>query len=108
MLEQIVADLGVHENTVGSGWKFGHPSIDTKRPGSVLGTAFVAFLKARRKIANRLCKPGKFYCLRCWEPRSPDGGIVHYRPYTDRRGRLVVTCPSCQTELRRCTHMAEM
>jgi hypothetical protein len=51
---------------------------------------------------------GMIYCLRCREPRPPDGGFVDYQPRSAGAGDLVGICPVCEAMLYRRVNRAHL
>ncbi len=98
-VEEIAALYGVHRNTVRQWIKAGLSVVDQRRPVLVLGSALAEYLRNRRTVNKRPCQPGEIYCLRCREPRVPDGTYVRYHPITPTQGNLVGICPCCSTGL---------
>jgi excisionase family DNA binding protein len=98
-VEEIATLYGVHRNTVRQWIKAGLPVVDQRRPVLVLGAALADFLRKRRTVNKRPCRPGEIYCVRCREPRLPAGGDVRYHPITPTQGNLVGLCPSCSAGL---------
>lgn len=93
--------LGVHRNTVRNWQKGGLAPIDDCRPLLFQGAVIRDFLKRQNASRKVPCGPGKFFCLRCREPRSPAGEMVDFLPITERSGNLRAICESCGTLLHR-------
>lgn len=100
--------LGVHKNTVRHWLAEGLPAIDQRRPLLIAGDALVDFLKARRAMNKRPCRPGEIYCLRCRLPRVPLGNRVIYRPLSNSQGNLIGECPDCGIGLYRRTSLEKL
>lgn len=104
-----IADLfSVHRNTVRQWIKDGLPVLDEQRPLLVLGRELGDYLQARRDRNKRKCAPGQIYCVKCREPRAPDGGIAEYRPSGGGQGSLIGICPECETVIYRRTSDAKL
>lgn len=92
-----VADLyQVDKNTVRNWIKKGLPTVDSKRPALILGSALNEFHATRRNINKRPCALSEIYCMRCKEPKKPAGGMVEYQPKNDKSGNLIGICPDCE------------
>lgn len=98
-VEEIATLFSVHRNSVRQWIKAGLPVVDHRRPVLVLGAALAEFLRNRRTVNKRPCRPGEIYCMRCREPRVPAGAEVRYHPITTTQGNLVGLCPSCSAGL---------
>ena len=98
-VEEIAMLYGVHRNTVRQWIKGGLPALDQRRPILVLGAALADFLRDKRTVNKRPCRPGQIYCMRCREPRVPAGADVRYHPITPTQGNLVGQCPTCSAGL---------
>lgn len=107
-VEEIATLYGVHRNTVRQWIKAGLPVVDHRRPVLVLGAALADFLRKRRTVNKRPCRPGEIYCVRCREPRVPAGGDVHYHAITPTQGSLVGICPACAAGLYRSVSVANL
>lgn len=107
-VEEVARLLGVHRNTVREWLRRGLPTCDSRRPILILGRDLRAFLEARRRKNKRPCGPGQLYCVRCREPRCPDGDIAEYQPVTERLGSLVGICPTCHTMIYRRVSLAKL
>jgi hypothetical protein len=93
--------LGVHKNTVRNWQRSGLTPIDDGRPILFQGGAIRDFLKKQNVSRKVPCGPGRFYCLRCREPRSPAGAMVDFLPVTERSGNLRAICETCGTLMHR-------
>lgn len=107
-VEEIAKLYGVHRNTVRAWIGRGMPTIDQRRPVLVLGSHLADFLKARRMVNKRPCRPGEIYCLRCREPRAPADGVVRYHPLTPTQGNLVGRCGCCGAGINRRVSLAKL
>jgi len=107
-VEEIARLFGNHKNTVRAWIKAGLPTCDDKRPTLILGRELIVFLKARRAKNKRTCLPGEIYCVRCRAPKQPAGGMVDYRPVTDKVGCLIAICPDCTSIMNRCVSLAKL
>lgn len=94
-VEEVARLYGVHRNTVRQWIKDGLPTIDSVRPMLILGKDLGAYLRRRREANKRPCLPGQIYCMRCREPREPDGRRAIYQPHTPTQGNLIGLCPTC-------------
>lgn len=92
---EIVALLGVHENTVRRWLKNGLESIDGKSPTLVHGAELRRYLDFRARSRKQRCNPDEMYCLSCRSPRLPILGSVHVADLNDKTVRLVGACCTC-------------
>ncbi|HSQ96738.1 MAG TPA: helix-turn-helix domain-containing protein [Croceibacterium sp.] len=100
--------LDVHKNTV-TGWlKAGLPRIDGTRPVLIHGDDFQVWWSSKRKSAKRPCQPGKLYCFKCREPKSPAMGMVEYAAANAITGNLKALCERCGTMMHRRTRLADI
>lgn len=77
----------------------GLPAIDDRRPLLISGAALKAFLVDRRKRRRRTCRPGKFYCFSCRDPRAPWGGTADVSFHSAKVVRLAALCSFCETAM---------
>ena len=91
----------VHKNTVLNWQKVGLEPIDGSKPMLFHGSAVREFFKKKRAKWKQPCGPGKFYCFRCREPRTPALGLVEYAPLTLTSGNLKAFCKSLPTVMHR-------
>ena len=104
-----MADLfGIHRNTVRDWLRKGLGTIDRRRPLLVRGPDLISFLKVRRAMNKRPCRPGEIYCVRCRQPRRPAGDKVCYQPLTPTGGNLVGVCPDCGIRMFRRVNRAKL
>ena len=96
-VEEIATLFGVHRNTVRVWIKQGLPIIDQRRPLLVLGSSLATYLRSRRTLNKRTCRPGEIYCVRCRAPKAPAGDMADYQPLTLTLGNLIGICPDCET-----------
>jgi hypothetical protein len=98
---QLAACCGVHKNTVINWREAGLEPIDRSKPIIFHGSAVRDFLKKRNAERKQPSGPGRFYCLRCREPRAPAVGLVEYLPMTVKAGNLKAHCAACGTVMHR-------
>jgi len=96
-VKEIASLFDKHKNTVRLWIKEGLPVSDDKRPTLILGCELAAFLQARRIKNKKTCQPGEMYCVKCRTPQKPATGMVEYQPVTDKVGKLLATCPVCNS-----------
>lgn len=105
---QLAACCGVHKNTVLNWRKAGLQPIDNSKPIIFHGSIVREFLKRRNAERKRPCGPGRFYCFRCREPRSPAFGLVEYVPVTSTSGNLRAFCGTCEMVVHRKVRRADL
>jgi hypothetical protein len=98
---QLAGCCGVHKNTVLIWRKAGLEPIDSLKPIVFHGSVVREFLKKRNAQRKRPCGPGKLYCFRCREPRTPALGLVEYVALTATSGNLRAFCGTCETVMHR-------
>jgi hypothetical protein len=91
----------VHKNTVLHWRQSGLTPIDGSRPILFHGSTVREFLKKRNAGRKQPCGPGKLYCLRCREPRTPALGLVDYVPITAKSGNIRAFCSTCEAIMHR-------
>lgn len=100
-VNEIVDLLGVHPHTVRLWLKSGLTSIDARRPTLILGRELHRFITAKRKARRRSCPPGTIFCMKCREPRRPDGNVADLHPLSVTTGDLEGTCTVCDRMMHR-------
>ena len=100
--------LGHHPHTVRNWLHSGLTAIDGRRPIVVRGEELQRFLQAKRTVRKRPCPPGTIYCVKCREPRRPDGNVADLRPLSSRTGNLEGICPACGKMMNRCVSLARL
>jgi hypothetical protein len=94
-VEQLVAALKVHKNTIRRWAKDGLRPIDDRRPTMFRGIDAADFVRNRRQAAKRPCRPGEIYCLKCRAPRIPAGLVADLNIKSTAIGWLEAICPTC-------------
>lgn len=100
-VDEAARTLKVHKNTVRRWLKQGLPKIEGKGLTLICGPILRAFLEAKRQRAKRPCPAGFIYCLRCREPRRPEGREVHLTCTSQTVGNLTGRCSVCGTRMNR-------
>lgn len=101
--------LEVHKATVRRWIKGGGLlAANDRKPVLIDGRDLKQFLESRYRSARKKLAPGEFYCFGCRDGRSPDGGLIDYRPQTVDLGRLIGLCPCCGTEMHRACRKADL
>jgi hypothetical protein len=100
--------LGHHPHTVRNWLHSGLAAIDGRRPTVVRGTELHRFLDAKRTVRKRPCPPGTIYCMKCREPRRPDGNVADLRPLSAGTGNLEGICPACGKMMNRRVSLAHL
>jgi len=63
----------------------------------IMGSDLRAFHRKRNEKNKQKCKLGEIYCLKCRAPKMPDGGMLDFKPVTEKIWNLVAICPDCYT-----------
>lgn len=101
LVHEAAERLGVTPNTVRDWIMRGLKTLEVGRPVLIHGAELRAFLDARRTRSKRPCGPGRIYCLRCREPRTPAGAAIELRPIAESSVDIVGRCSACGTEMHR-------
>lgn len=107
-IEEVVATLGVHKNTVRNWLRQGLAAIDSQRPTLIHGQTLATFLRDRRLANRQTCKPEEIFCLRCRRPVIPAGNTVDYIAITEISGNLRGICPDCDCLIHRRVTLARL
>jgi hypothetical protein len=105
---QLANCCGVHKNTVMNWHKAGLEPIDSRRPFVFHGSIVRQFLKTRNAERKQPCGPGRLYCFRCREPRTPALKLVEYVPLNAKTGNLKAFCGTCETVMHRKARRADV
>jgi hypothetical protein len=105
---ELAACCGVHKNTVTNWHKAGLEPIDNRRPIVFHGSIVREFLKARNASRKHPCGPGKLFCFRCREPKSPALKLVEYAPLSATTGNLRAFCVTCEAVMHRKVRRADI
>lgn len=100
-VEETARLYGVHRRTVRNWIAEGLLVLRAQKPHLIPGRDLKDFLKSRRQSARRPCRPGELFCLRCRQPRPPDGDMLDYLPITPTLGNFRGICPACETFMHR-------
>ena len=106
-VEEITSLYSVHKNTVRHWIKQGLPVLDKKRPLLIHGIDLSQFLQVRRRKHKKSCKPGEIYCVKCREPRLPEGMMADYEVLNDTLGNLIGICSYCEILIYRRVSLAK-
>ncbi|RFC69227.1 helix-turn-helix domain-containing protein [Mesorhizobium denitrificans] len=106
-VEEAARTIGAARSTVRRWLDNGLPAIRERKPFLILGKDLADFMagKARPK---RSCPTGTCYCVKCREPRWPDGEMAEFVPINARSGNLRALCPACGTLMHRRTSMKQL
>lgn len=107
-VNQIVDLFSLHSHTVRNWFKSGLAPMDGRRPALVLGRELHRFLTAKRMARKRPCRPGTIYCVKCREPRRPDGNVADLRLLSATTGDLEAICPACGKMMHRRVSLARL
>lgn len=106
-VEDIARCLGTCRATVRRWLKGGLPTIDSRKPAMVRGVDLLEFLKARAR-PKQPCPPGRCYCVKCREVKSPASGMAEFVALTATTGNVRALCPDCGTMMHRRTSLKQL
>lgn len=72
------------------------------------GVDIIAFFKRREGDRKRPCGPGRMYCFRCKEAKTPAFGEVEFWPDGPKLGTLRGLCPDCAATMNRRASLAKL
>jgi hypothetical protein len=72
------------------------------------GVDIIAFLKRREVKRKQLCGPGRMFCLRCKEPKTPAFGEAEFWPDGPKLGALRGLCPDCAAMMNKRVSLAKL
>lgn len=72
------------------------------------GADLIAFLKGRNEGRRQPCGPGRMYCFRCKEPKTPAFGEAEFWADGPKLGTLKGLCPDCTATMNRRTSLAKL
>ena len=72
------------------------------------GVDIIAFFKRRDDKRKRPCGPGRMYCFRCKEPKTPAFGEVEFWPDGPKLGTLRGLCPDCAATMNKRASLAKL
>lgn len=107
-VDEIVACLGVHENTVRDWIKQGLAVLDDKRPLLVHGAALIAFLRGRQSARQVKLAAHEFYCVKCRCARSASGGKARVSPRDNLTVNISATCAVCMTTVHKVSNLKKL
>jgi hypothetical protein len=99
---------GATPGTVRQWHKGGLEAVAGIYPLIFRGVDIIAFLKARDITRKQPCGPGRLFCLRCKEPKSPAFGEAEFWPDGPKLGTLRGLCPDCTATMNRRTSLAKL
>jgi hypothetical protein len=99
---------GATSGTVRHWHKNGLEAVAGIYPLIFRGVDIIAFLKRRDERRKQPCGPGRMFCLRCKEPKTPAFGEVEFWPDGLTLGTLTGLCPDCATTMNRRVSLAKL
>lgn len=99
---------GATPGTVRKWHKSGLEAIVGVYPLIFRGADIIAFLKHREQRRRQPCGPGRMFCLRCKEPKTPAYGEAEFRADGPKLGTLAGLCPDCTAIMHRRTSLARL
>jgi hypothetical protein len=100
--------LGVTSATVRLWGRIGLEAVEGVYPKIYRGIDLIEFLKRRATKRKRPCGPGRLFCFKCKEPKSPAFGEVEFEPRGLVGGRLLGLCPDCASTMYRRASQAKL
>ncbi len=100
-LEQLADVVGVTIGTVRRWCKMGLPCLTDTRPFLVEGRSFKVFHAEKLAAKKTRLQLFEVYCLGCKKPRTPQSGLVDFKPMVKSRARIMAICPVCEGIARR-------
>ena len=107
-VEEIVACLGVHENTVRDWIRKGLAVLDDKRPLLVHGAILIAFLRERQSARQVKLAVHEFYCVKCRCARSASDGKASVLPRNSLTVNISATCAVCLTTVHKVSNLKKL
>lgn len=98
-VEEVVACLGIHKNTVREWIKQGLPVLDGKRPLLIHGASLMAFLLDRQNTRQVKLEVSEFYCVKCRCARTAFEGKSHVSPRDSLTVNISAICAVCMTKV---------
>src|SRR5262245_61696004 len=99
---------GATAGTVRHWHKSGLEAIAGVYPLIFRGADIIAFLKSRSIGRKQPCGPGRIFCLRCKEPKTPAFDKAEFWVDGRKLGTLTGLCPDCAAIIYRRTSMAKL
>lgn len=72
------------------------------------GVDIIAFFKRREGDRKRPCGPGRMFCFRCKEAKTPAFGEVEFWPDGPKLGTLRGLCPDCAATMNKRASLAKL
>jgi hypothetical protein len=99
---------GATPGTMRQWHKNGLEAVSGVYPLIFRGVDIIAFLKRRDEKRKQPCGPGRLFCLRCKEPKTPAFSEVEFWPDGSKLGTLKGLCPDCTATMNRRTSIAKL
>lgn len=98
-VDEAARTLGVCKATMRRWIKAGHvPALDDSKPMLILGSALIAYGKARRKPRFR-CELDQAFCMSCRVPKNAALGRMTIVSATPASANVRMQCPTCSTAM---------
>ncbi len=106
--EEAAEALGVHEQTVRAWGGRGLRVLRSKTPHLILGDDLRRYLSASEQRRKRPMGPNELFCLKCREPKTPEGNLADFSAAGPGRGLLSGICPDCGRMCQRFVRMDQL
>lgn len=106
-VEEAARTIGAARGTVRRWLAKDLPSIRDRKPFLILGEDLADYM-AREARPKRSCPAGTCYCVKCREPRRPDGDMAEFVPINAHSGNFRALCPECGTLMHRRMSMKQL
>lgn len=100
-IEEAAELLNKHPNTISHWEKAGLPVMKQEKPHLIKGVVLAAFLKTLRQSRKQSCQPDEMFCVKCQEPRRPEGGRAEATIYNANQLLLHGKCEECGKRINR-------
>jgi hypothetical protein len=100
-IEEAAELLDKHPNTISHWEKAGLPVMRQEKPHLIKGAALAYFLRTLRQSRKQFCQPDEMFCVKCQEPRKPEGGMVEATIYNASQLLLHGKCEECGKRINR-------
>jgi hypothetical protein len=99
---------GATSGTVRRWSKNGLAPVKGIYPTIFRGADIIEFFRRRESNRKKPCGPGRMFCFRCKERKTPAFSEVEFRPDGPKLGTLSGLCPDCAALMNRRTSLANL
>jgi len=108
-IREVAKRLDRQVETVRDWIQEGLPVLPGTTPRLIDGAELKEWLKARQAKRKKACGPGKLFCCKCCEPRSPDPTTVETEPTVMAATTLIRgKCQVCGTSMHQARKTADL